>query len=135
VEGVELTTLPFRDFQDCIPNWYTPIVIAGEELLVDDPEVVDAFLAATAAGYELAAEDPTAAADALLAAAPELDEQLVRASAEYHAPLFTEGAGAWGVQEEEVWTEFEAFLREAGLTEDEVDVSVAFTNAHLPDGG
>jgi ABC-type nitrate/sulfonate/bicarbonate transport system substrate-binding protein len=135
VEGVELTTLPFREFQDCIPNWYTPIVIAGEDVLTDDPEVVDAFLAATAEGYETAASDPAAAADALLAAAPELDEELVRASAEYHAPLFTEGGGAWGVQDEAVWTEFEAFLREAGLTEDEVDVSSAFTNEHLPSGG
>jgi ABC-type nitrate/sulfonate/bicarbonate transport system substrate-binding protein len=132
VEGVDLTTLPFRDFQDCIPNWYTPIVIAGEEILADDPEVVDAFLAATAEGYELAASDPSAAADALLAAAPELDEQLVRASADYHAPLFTEGGAEWGVQDEQVWAEFEAFLRDAGLTEDEVDVSAAFTNEHLP---
>jgi ABC-type nitrate/sulfonate/bicarbonate transport system substrate-binding protein len=132
VEDVDLTTLPFRDFQDCIPNWYTPIVIAGEDILADDPEVVDAFLAATAEGYQLAADDPAAAADALLAAAPELDEDLVRASAEHHAPLFMEGGGEWGVQDEEVWTEFEQFLREAGLTQDEVDVSAAFTNDHLP---
>jgi len=135
VEGADISTIPFRDFDDCIPNWYTPIVITGEQVLADDPELVDGFLAATAEGYALAEEDPPVAADALLAAAPELDEQLVRASAEYHAPLFTEGGGDWGVQEEVVWTDFEVFLREAGLTTDEVDVTDAFTNDHLPTGG
>jgi ABC-type nitrate/sulfonate/bicarbonate transport system substrate-binding protein len=135
VEGADISTIPFRDHQDCIPNWYTPIVIAGEQVLAEDPELVDGFLAATAEGYAMAEDDPAAAADALLAAAPELDEQLVRASAEYHAPLFTEGGGAWGEQDEQVWTDFEVFLREAGLTTDEVDVTAAFTNVHLPDGG
>ena len=135
VEGVDIATIPFRDHDDCIPNWYTPIVIAGEEVLADDPELVDGFLAATAEGYAMAEDDPAAAADALLAAAPELDEQLVQASAEHHAPLFTEGGGPWGEQDEQVWTDFEVFLREAGLTTAEVDVSAAFTNDHLPDGG
>lgn len=133
IEQADISTIPFRDHQDCIPNWYTPIVIAGEDLLADDPEVVEAFLAATAEGYALADEDPEAAADALVAAAPELDEDLVFRSAAYHAPLFTED-GTWGVQDQQVWAEFEVFLREAGLTTDEVDVDAAFTNEHLPDG-
>ena len=135
VEGVDVTTLAFRDHQDCIPNWYTPVVIAGEGLLERDPEVVEAFLAATAEGYARAAEDPAAAADALLAAVPEMDAALVRASTAYHAPLFTEGGGPWGVQDEQVWIEFEAFLREAGLTVEEVDATLAFTDEHLPTRG
>lgn len=132
VEDADISTIPFRDHQDCIPNWYTPIVIAGEDLLADDPDLVEAFMAATAEGYARAEEDPEAAADALLAAAPELDEELVRASAAYHAPLFTEGGGPWGEQDEEVWAEFEAFLRDAGLTTEAVDVQDAFTNDALP---
>jgi ABC-type nitrate/sulfonate/bicarbonate transport system substrate-binding protein len=135
VEGADITTLPFRDYQDCIPNWYTPIVIAGEQIISEDPEMVTAFLTATAEGYLMAEEDPQAAADALLAAAPELDEELVRASADYHAPLFRNPGSSWGQQNPAVWEEFEVFLREAGLLTEQVDTNAAFTNARLPPGG
>jgi len=73
VEGKEISTIKFKDHLDCIPDWYTPVIIASESLIADDPELVRAFLAATARGYEVAGEDPEASAAALLAGAPELD--------------------------------------------------------------
>ena len=89
-------------------------------------------MAATARGYEMAIDDPTAAADALLAAAPELDERLVRASADYLAGQFALDAVQWGYQSDDVWTTFGDFLLEAGLIDEPVDVSKSFTNEFLP---
>jgi len=131
LEGVEITTLPFIDYTECIPDWYTPVIVTDDDLITDDPKLVSAFLEATARGYDFVADDHGAAATALLEAAPELDESLVRDSAAYLADRFTDGAG-WGQQQNSVWVEFEAFLREAALIESAVDVAEAYTNEFLP---
>jgi len=131
--GVEVTTIPFIEHTDCIPDWYTPLIATSSALAEDDPELVAAFLEATARGYQAAIDDPTAAADALLAAAPELDERLVYASAEYLADQFQADAEQWGVQSERVWSEFVEFLLTAGLIESSPSMADAYTNKFLPD--
>jgi ABC-type nitrate/sulfonate/bicarbonate transport system substrate-binding protein len=128
VEGAEVSLVRFRDHLDCIPNWYTPLVLASEDTVADDPDVVSAFLTATARGYALAAEDPDRAAELLLEEVPELDPALVGASVRYYAPLFAEG-GAWGRQDLATWTSFAALLDGAGLLAAPVDPATAFTTA------
>ena len=131
--GVDVTTIPFIEHTDCIPDWYTPLIATSAQLIDDDPELVEAFLAATTRGYEAAIGDPDAAADALLAAAPELDEQLVRASAEYLATQFTADAPRWGEQSSTVWETFVTFLADTGLiTNTPSDIETWFTNDFLP---
>ena len=62
--------------------------------------------------YEDCIEDPDAAADALLAAAPELDEELVRASQEYLADQYQADAAQWGVIDQDRWDAFFAWVSE-----------------------
>lgn len=131
MEGLDINSVTFVDWLDCIPNWYTPLFIASESMIADHPDTVRAFLAATAQGYAAAIADSGVAADALLAAAPELDPTLVRASAEYHAPKFV-GEAPWGSQDLEVWRHFADFLVTAGLLETAIDPAAAFTNDFLP---
>ena len=131
LEGVEITTLPFIDYTECIPDWYTPVIVAGDDLIEDDPDVVRTFVEVTRRGYEFAQEAPDEAASALLESVPELDEALVRDSAAYLAGRFGE-MGHWGEQQESIWVEFAEFLLDAGLLESEVDATEAFTNAFLP---
>jgi len=130
IESKAISTVTFVEWLNCIPDWYTPLFITSERLIADDPDLVRAFVEATARGYEAAIADPTAAADALLAAAPELDEALVRLSTEYHAPKFV-GEGGWGMQDGEVWSAFAAFLEDAGLLDAGVDTNAAYTNEFL----
>lgn len=131
--GVAVTTIPLRDHLDCIPDWYTPLVITSTALARDDPALVAAFTHATATGYERAIADPQAAADALLAAAPELDEELVRASAEFLAPEYAADAPRWGHQRQDVWQRFVSFLVDTGLVAGPTpDVDTMFTNRFLP---
>ncbi len=128
----DVSFVRFIDHTDCIPDWYTPVIITNESLIADDPDLIEAFMEATARGYRYAIENPEEAAEILLEAAPELDEALVEASAAYLASRYTSDPDNWGRQELEVWTRFESFLREAGLTESAIDVEDAFTNDFLP---
>ncbi len=133
LEGRALSSVLFFDHTDCIPDWYTPILITSRDLIEDDPDLVRDFLKATTRGYEHAIGNPQEAAELLLEAAPELDEALVKASADYHATRYRAPGRVWGHQEQAVWERFEAFLREAGLIDAPVDVNEAFTNEFLPE--
>lgn len=128
----DVVTIAFADHLDCIPNWYTPVLIGNETAMADDPDLASDFLAATAEGYAAVIDDPTAGADALLAGAPELDEELVRAAVDYYAPLYTADGEGFGVMDEQVWVEFTDFLVDAGMLADTAPVDGAWTNDHLP---
>jgi len=132
IEGKDVTSLRFVDYLDCIPDWYTPLFISNEDVIADQPDLVKGFLKAAARGYDFAIENPDEAATILLDAVPELDEELVRASAAYHTDRFMDEGRDWGRQDSRIWTGFEEFLREAGLTENEVDLTGAWTNDFLP---
>ena len=125
-------SIHFLDHTDCIPDWYTPLIVASEKMIEQRPEVLRKFLAATSRGYQEAMKDPSAAVDALMAAAPELDRDLVTRSADYLSTRYSDDPAAWGRQERAVWTRFTAFLRTAGLIEGDFDDSAAYTNDFLP---
>jgi ABC-type nitrate/sulfonate/bicarbonate transport system substrate-binding protein len=133
VAGADISTIRFVDHLDCIPDWYTPVFITNEATISARPDLVSRFLSATARGYAEAIAEPDRAAEALLAAVPELDAALVRASLRRYAPLFAAAGQGWGRQDAEIWRRFERFLRDAGLTATQVDTDVAFTNGFLPD--
>ena len=90
------------------------------------------FLDVTARGYQLAIDDPQRAADLMLEAVPEMDEPLIRASADYYATRFEANGEPFGTQDQATWSTFEQFLVDAGLLEKPVDVNEAYTNDFLP---
>lgn len=132
VDGVDVATIAFIDHLDCIPDWYTPLLLTSESTIEHDPELVRDFLAATARGYQVAVDDPQQAADLLLDAVPELDRDLVEASTAYHASRFMEPGQGWGHQEARVWSDFGDFLVDAGLLDESEDTDAAFTDDFLP---
>ena len=131
VEEKDVSTLAFRDYEQCIPNWYTPIIITNQTLIKEYPGLIKAFMKATARGYEFAIENPEQAANILLTSVPELDKELVHGSARWLSNFYATD-GDWGSQKLKVWQEFELFLREAGLTSKKIDASEAFTNEFIP---
>jgi ABC-type nitrate/sulfonate/bicarbonate transport system substrate-binding protein len=128
LEGRELAELRFADHLDCIPDWYTPLYAASEAAIAEQPEQLGAFLAATRRGYEAAASDPAAATADFMEAVPEADERLVAAAVDYYATRFSDPGVPWGTQDPAIWEDFAAFLLDAGLLEDAVDVDAAYTN-------
>lgn len=127
-----ITTIAFRDHLDCIPDWYTPVIVTSEKILRDQPDMVRAFLTATAEGYRTAIATPQAAADALMSAAPESDRALVEASARFLAPFFATAPATWGHQDAAVWEGFDAFLRKSKIVTSASPVADAYTNDFLP---
>jgi len=127
-----ITTIAFRDHLDCIPDWYTPVIVTSEKILREQPDLVRAFLKATAEGYRTAITTPQAAADALMSAVPESDRALVEASARFLAPFFATTPAAWGHQDAAVWEGFDAFLRKSKIVTTVSPVADAFTNDFLP---
>jgi ABC-type nitrate/sulfonate/bicarbonate transport system substrate-binding protein len=132
IDGLAVSTIPFIEHTDCIPDWYTPVLAASTRTETKRAADLKAFLAATAEGYRSAMTDPSAAAHDLLAAAPDLDRDLVERSAKYLSTRYAEDPGRWGQQKAAVWSGFAAFLHDAGLIEKPLDPADAWTNEFLP---
>lgn len=132
VDGMDVSTIAFREWFDCIPDWYTPLIATSGTRIADNPDTVRAFVETTAQGYAAAMEDPQAAADALMAEAPELDEALVTASAQWLADKYADSSDAWGVQDEATWDEFSQWLTDGGMLDGDPNVEEAWTNEFLP---
>ncbi len=128
----QINTIKFIDYTKCIPDWYTPLIITNEAEIKDHPDVVKAFLAATARGYQEAIAHPDEAASALLKLAPELDPALVKDATQYYASRFADAGQPWGVQDPKIWQGFESFLEQKQVIDQHVDPAAAFTNDFLP---
>ena len=134
VAGLETDYFAFADI-DPVFDFYSPVVIANEGYLAEEPETAKAFLAALAKGYEYAIENPREAADILMDAAPELQSnaELVYASQEYLAEQYTADAAQWGEMDAARWSAFYAWLNENNLLDGEIDPMAGFTNDYLPE--
>jgi ABC-type nitrate/sulfonate/bicarbonate transport system substrate-binding protein len=130
--GESTTAIPFIDHDDCIPDWYTPLLATSQEVEQDRPDDLTAFIAATVRGYQAAMADPDAAAKALLDQTKDLDPKLVEASARYLSTRYADDAEAWGHQDAAIWDDFAAFLLDAGLIDKPIEVDDAWTNQYLP---
>jgi ABC-type nitrate/sulfonate/bicarbonate transport system substrate-binding protein len=132
LRGLKLDSIMLKDHFDCIPDYYTPILITSQDMIAKDPDVVAAFVQATARGYAYAIEHPAEAADILVKAAPEVSADLIRASAAWLAPEYQADAPRWGQQSLDIWQGFSDFLVKNGILKQGIDAKAAFTNDFLP---
>jgi ABC-type nitrate/sulfonate/bicarbonate transport system substrate-binding protein len=130
IKGYELNTIPL--YGSCVPDYYTPVVIAGEKTIQDKPDIVRRFIAATAKGYDYAIAHPAEAAEILLKHSPESDPELVRRSQEWLSPRYQADAASWGVQKRDTWRVFGEWMQSNGLIAGTFDPDKAFTNEFLP---
>jgi len=113
-------------------DYYTPVLITSEKMIREKPDIVRAFVEGAAAGYGFAIENPDEAADLLLAAVPELDADLVKASQRWLSPRYRDDAPRWGEQKREVWVNYGEWMAEHGLLKPGLDYDAMFTNEFLP---
>ena len=131
VERLETDYFAFADI-DPVFDYYTPVLISGNEFLEEKPDIAKAFLAAIAKGYEFAMEHPDEAAEILCKANPELDKELVKASQKYLADKYQADAEKWGYIDETRWNNFYNWLNEQDLVESDLQENTGFTNEYLP---
>ena len=132
IKDFAINYFAFKDIDPAF-DYYSPVIIANDEFLADNPDTAKAFLAAVSKGYEYAIENPEEAADILIEANPEIDADLVKASQNYLADQYQADASQWGVFDAERWNGFYEFINKEGLAEQEIPMDVGFTNDYLPE--
>ena len=127
----------YWDFASLSPelDYYTPVILANNDFLQNDPETAKAFLRATAKGYQYASEHPEEAAEMLIAGdttgALEDSRDLVYASQKWLSERYTADAPAWGIIAPERWNGFYGWLYDNGLTVHDLR-GKGFSNDYLP---
>lgn len=123
VEGVELARLgknprvvPVDRLG--IPTYDELVLVADGDRLREDPEQIEAFIAALARGTRAAAADPAAATDVLLAADEALEPALTRAQVDRTLPrLLPPREEPFGYMDPAEWRRFGDFLAGQGQIE------------------
>lgn len=132
VAGLETNFLPIADYGQEL-DFYSPVIIANNGFMEENPEVVKAFLRAVKDGYEFAIDNPKDAADILFEAVPELNKDILYASQEWLANKYMEEVDRWGYIDQERWDGFYKWLLEVGIIEIPIEEGVGFTNDYLPE--
>lgn len=128
--GVALNYMECRQLDERL-DYYTPVIITSDAVIESDPEMVSAFLRATAKGYADTIEDPDGSAEILYSYASTYDLEMLKKSQEYLADKFMEGTDVWGVMKDEVWDNYSSFLQEYGVIEEALPASSCYTNEFL----
>ncbi|MFB5678261.1 ABC transporter substrate-binding protein [Paenibacillus terreus] len=134
LRGEQLDMLYVKDYSKSL-DYYTPVIVTNEDTIKNDPELVKAFMSATAKGYQYAIDQPEKAAEVLSKAVPELDKELVLASQKWLSPRYQDDAPQWGIQKAEVWKNYADWMYERKLLDKPLEADKAFTNDFLPEDG
>lgn len=122
----------FKDYASEL-DFYSPVIIANNDYLDENPEEAAAIIQAIKKGYQFAMENPEEATDILLTHAPELVEQreFVLASQQWMSENYASDAEEWGYIDEARWNEFYNWLYEHGLVDVDLTTETLFNNAYL----
>ncbi|MEH7525006.1 ABC transporter substrate-binding protein [Bacillus sp. JJ1503] len=131
IRGEKINMVYLTDYSKKL-DYYTPVLATNEKKLQSNPEQVKKFLKAVSKGYKFSIDNPSEAADSLLKAAPDLDQELVKKSQEWLASRYQDDAPRWGEQKLEVWENYASWMFENQLLDKELEAKKAFTNDYLP---
>lgn len=127
-----LNIVMLKDWDRCVPDYYTPLIVTGEQQIKEKTDLVRRFMRATAHGYKFAIENPAEAAEILIQHAPESDPELIRRSQAWLSAQYQADAPRWGEQKLEVWKRYADWMYGEGLLSKKIDAAKAFTNIFLP---
>ena len=102
--------LAFMTYINPVFDYYTPVIIANNDYLAENPDQAKAFMEATAKGYEFAAENPDESAQILIdgdnTGSLKDAEDLVKKSQEFLSTKYIDDAESWGVIDADRWNAF-----------------------------
>lgn len=130
LKGLPLNFVFLKDYHDAL-DFYTPVLIANEETISGNPQLVQSFMRATVKGYRYCIENPRAAGEILLESVPELNRDLVLESQEYLAREYQSDAPVWGEMSEIRWEKYAEWMYDQGLIDQPLEPGKAFTNEFL----
>ena len=116
-----------------VPDFYELVIVASEEKIADDPEVVKKFVKAVTRGYEDAIANPLDAVAVLKSVKPETDLEIENPGVALLAPLWATDSGVFGWQEKSRWEEFAAWMVESGRLTSADAAASAYDNSFVED--
>ena len=131
MRGIDLNIFMLKDYQEFIPDYYTPVIISSEKMIAENPELLQKVMRAVKKGYEYAIKNPEKAAEILHKKAPENSLEFLQKSQEWLSPRYQAEAPYWGYQELKVWEDFGEWMYQKGLVAEEFEAEQAFTNQFL----
>lgn len=129
LQGVEYDYLSMTDYSNDF-DFHTPVLITNEDMINDNKETVQAFVDAFVKGYEYSIENPAESAEILIKHAPELNEELVKASQLFISTIYQKEGISFGLQSDAYWVNFNNWLNDKKIVEG-VDVTKAYTNEFI----
>ncbi len=134
VNNIDTDFFYFKDYDDVF-DYYTPVLVANNDFLNENPDAAKAFLEATRKGYEYAIQNPEQAADILIKSDDTLSlegsEELVTESQKWLADQYIADAEKWGYIDPARWNGFHSWLYDEKLIEKEIPENTGFTNDYL----
>lgn len=130
-EGFEVNYMNLDDYG--VPTYYEGVFLANDDMIENDSETLEAFLRASAKGFEDMKNEPEEALSILLANQNEenfpLSEDVERKSMETLLPMMETAEVEFLTQTDTCWQENIDWMREQGLINGEV--TVEDVRAHL----
>lgn len=131
INNYDIDYFAFKDINP-IFDYYTPVIIANNDFLENNPETAEKFMEAVSKGYEYACENPDKAAQILCTAVPELSYDHVYASQVWLQDKYVDDAPKWGYIDAARWNGFFTWLEDNQLITNEIPDNAGFTNDFLP---
>ncbi|MBZ9779791.1 ABC transporter substrate-binding protein [Psychroflexus sp. CAK8W] len=132
-KGVELNVFQLQEYD--IPYGYSPVLLSHPEILEEKQKAMINFLAATAKGFQWAAEIPDEAAELLLPHVDNKDMEFLKESQRYISKYYLTDTNQWGEMKAERWNSFVHWLAENKLIDkdekNQLDQQLLFTNEYL----
>lgn len=134
LSGLQFDYFNFTDI-DPVFDYYTPILIANNRYIEENPETAKAFLGALKKGYTYAAEHPEEAAQILVdgdtTGSLKDSLPLVTESQKWIAKQYVADAPYWGYIDATRWDGFYKWLWDNQLIEKELPAGTGYTNDYL----
>jgi NitT/TauT family transport system substrate-binding protein len=128
-QGIPVTEIRVSDYVQLASNG----ILASEKVIAEDPELVRAFVDAFLKGLADTIADPDEAFELSAAHIPNFADL----DADVQRQVLATSIGQWkaerlGYSDPQAWENMQAVLLEAGLIDQEMDLSKAFTNEFIP---
>lgn len=123
-QGYEVNTILVSDYGVDI---YANVIFTTEEMIANNPDLVERFLRASVAGIEAAISDPEKAAEITVAQSDELNLESETLSMLQALPLFNPAGTQVGMMNDSAWSLTADMMIEQGLLPADVDVQSAYT--------
>lgn len=112
-------------------DYYTPVIIANNDVIENDPETTQKFMNAVKKGYEYAIENPDESAEILHKYAPDYELDFLKESQKFLSEQYSKDSDTWGLMKDSVWDNYTEFMIENKLIDKSISAKQQYTNQFI----